>query len=189
MGCVCVMTQLMQLGALCAFLFVLTACAADAVPAVSSVRAPPPDLEGLLALPAASQAYQYVLFKLGPATITRRSVALACNTATLSFSMLQVRSSVCRGVCISIPPLGIPTRHAVRKVDVAADSLRMCGVCVWCVCVCHRVECASGIVHDAAGGHGGLPQMVPVATEARGPASGRGGAHHAAVAAIHGAGV
>ena len=69
--------QLVQLGGLCAFLFVLTACAADAVPAVSSVRAPPPELEGLLALPAASQAYQYVLFKLGPVTVTRRSVALA----------------------------------------------------------------------------------------------------------------
>jgi hypothetical protein len=96
-------TQLVQLGGLCAFLFVLTACAADAVPAASSVRAPPPELEGLLALPAASHAYQYVLFKLGPATVTRRSVALACNTAALSFSLLQVHFvPLCVHACVTM---------------------------------------------------------------------------------------
>jgi hypothetical protein len=85
--------QLIQLGALCTFLFVLTAIASDAVPLVSCVRLPPPELEGLAALPALSHMYQYVVLKLGPITVTRRSVALAANTATLSFSMLQVRGS------------------------------------------------------------------------------------------------
>eukprot|EP00238_Polyblepharides_amylifera_P001546 CAMPEP_0196572318 /NCGR_PEP_ID=MMETSP1081-20130531/2392_1 /TAXON_ID=36882 /ORGANISM="Pyramimonas amylifera, Strain CCMP720" /LENGTH=214 /DNA_ID=CAMNT_0041889601 /DNA_START=81 /DNA_END=725 /DNA_ORIENTATION=- len=66
----------------------MTTLASDSVAVVSTARLPPPEMEGLVALPIAS-TYQYVLLHIGPIQVTRRGVQLACNASLLTFSILQ----------------------------------------------------------------------------------------------------
>lgn len=81
--------QLGSLAALCLLLFVLTALGADSVPPVTTVRAPPPALQGLPPLAAPPGGYSYVLLALGPLRVTRRGAALAASATSLAFCALQ----------------------------------------------------------------------------------------------------
>jgi general transcription factor 3C polypeptide 2 len=94
--------QLLRLSAICAFIFVGAALGADGVPPLLQPRAPPAELDGLVAVaaagstaPAASASlaaespYSYVLWNAGIFTVTRRSVNLALTAASLTFCALQ----------------------------------------------------------------------------------------------------
>jgi len=81
--------QLTQLALLCTIVYVFTALGSDSVPVLAQLRSPPPEMEGLIALPEVQPVYKYVLIHIGPIQVTRRSATLAGNAATLSFSILQ----------------------------------------------------------------------------------------------------
>ncbi|CAG9467486.1 unnamed protein product [Pedinophyceae sp. YPF-701] len=80
--------QLMQLGLFCSLLAVGLLLGAEGVPPVTQTRAPPVGFDGLPAI-VPEATYGFVLAKLGPLTITRRSLSLAVTSVALTIASLQ----------------------------------------------------------------------------------------------------
>eukprot|EP00201_Polytomella_parva_P010105 CAMPEP_0175072576 /NCGR_PEP_ID=MMETSP0052_2-20121109/20000_1 /TAXON_ID=51329 ORGANISM="Polytomella parva, Strain SAG 63-3" /NCGR_SAMPLE_ID=MMETSP0052_2 /ASSEMBLY_ACC=CAM_ASM_000194 /LENGTH=292 /DNA_ID=CAMNT_0016340123 /DNA_START=356 /DNA_END=1234 /DNA_ORIENTATION=+ len=85
--------QLRQMVQLCFALFLGTAVSSDTLPVLPQIRHLPPAVEGLSAA-LVRPPYRYVLFTLGPISVTQRSLTLALRLATVTFVALQ-SSTLC----------------------------------------------------------------------------------------------
>lgn len=159
--------QLIRLAGITGLIFVFTAIGSDGVPPVLVNRSLPPITSETTAsvlaasdafkssaiqsigsiLPqsmneVAPKAYRYVMFHLGPITITKRSVALATALATVTFAALQ-SASLC---LVTTPPermaaavgkalkpfgwVGVPVKELVLTVLL---SLRFMAMVCWTI--------------------------------------------------------
>lgn len=59
----------------------------DGVPPVVQLRTPPPSMIGLSSLPSSLEGYSYSIMKIGPLQLTRKGLALASTSASLSFTV------------------------------------------------------------------------------------------------------
>ena len=131
--------QLMRVGGLCAFVFIMTAFGADGVAPVLNTRAMPADAVAVIggtdvpsSMPSLGQrAYSYVVLNAGPFTITKRGLGLASAIAGLTFVAIQGASVA----LVTTPPermalavghilrpfgwLGVPVRELILTVLLA----------------------------------------------------------------------
>lgn len=129
--------QLPRLLALTAFLALLTALGSDGVPPVTTPRTTAVAMDGLPAF-TAGKGYRYVIFDVFFFTVTRRSIKLAAQTSSLTFTALQsaalvLTSTPAEAVAVAMRGLLTPLRLlGVNTAEIGLTlllSLRFMAVC------------------------------------------------------------
>jgi energy-coupling factor transport system permease protein len=118
--------QLLRVGGLCALIFLFTAFGSVDMTPVLSDRSLPPSV-GDVVIPSSvpdlgQPSYRYVVLRLGPFSVTKRSLGLASTIAGLTFAALQGASLA----LVTTPPerMALALGHALKPLGVLGVPVR-----------------------------------------------------------------